>query len=65
MDALQRDVSAIAEHAARSSEDPAVTLARIRTLAYARAGRAEAAGAFRNPPPERPIPARLTEPWFC
>jgi len=50
---------------ARSSEAPAVTLGRIRTLAYARAGRAEAAGAFRNPPPERPIPARLTEPWFC
>ncbi len=23
------------------------------------------AGGVRRPPPERPIPARLTEPWFC
>src|SRR3989449_3358886 len=65
MDALQREVSALAEQATRSSEDPAVTLGRIRALAFARVGRAEAAGAFRAPPPARPIPARLTEPWFC
>jgi len=65
MDSLQRDVSALAEQATRCDEDPAVTFGRIRMLAYARAGRSEAAGAFRAPPPERPIPARLTEPWFC
>jgi len=65
MDALQREVSALAEQATRSGEDPAVTLGRIRALAFARVGRAEAAGAFRAPPPARPIPARLTEPWFC
>jgi len=65
MDSLQRDVSALAEQATRCDEDPAVTFGRIRMLAYARAGRSEAAGAFRAPPPERPIPVRLTEPWFC
>jgi radical SAM superfamily enzyme YgiQ (UPF0313 family) len=65
MDVLQRDVSALAEAGARSSEDAAVTFGRIRALAHTRAGRLEGAGAFRAPPPERPIPARLTEPWFC
>jgi len=65
MDSLQRDVSALAERAAGCDEDPAVTFANIRRLAYARAGRGEAISGFREPPPERPIPARLTEPWFC
>jgi len=65
MDSLQREVSALAEQAARRDEDPAVTFGRIRMLAYARAGRGEAISRFRTPPPERPIPARLTEPWFC
>jgi radical SAM superfamily enzyme YgiQ (UPF0313 family) len=65
MDALQRDMSALAEAGARSSEDPAVTFGRIRALAHARAGTLEGVGALRAPPPERPIPARLTEPWFC
>jgi len=65
MDSLQREVSALAEQAARCDEDPAVTFGRIRMLAYARAGRGEAISRFRTPPPERPIPARLTEPWFC
>ena len=65
MDSLQRDVSALAEEAARCGEDPAVTFGRITALAQGRAGRPEAARAFRTPPPERPIPARLTEPWFC
>jgi radical SAM superfamily enzyme YgiQ (UPF0313 family) len=65
MEVLQREVSTLAEAGARSSEDPAVTLGRIRARAYARAGRREATSLFREPPPERPIPARLTEPWFC
>jgi radical SAM superfamily enzyme YgiQ (UPF0313 family) len=65
MDVLQREVSRLAEAGARSSEDPAVTFGRIRMRAYARAGRREATSVFREPPPERPIPARLTEPWFC
>jgi len=57
MDALQRDVSALVAEAARSGEDPARTFGRIWSLATVRP--------FREPPPERPIPARLTEPWFC
>jgi len=65
MDALQRAVSALAEAGARASADPAVTFGRIRALAFDRAGRGGVKGAFRDPPPERPIPARLTEPWFC
>jgi radical SAM superfamily enzyme YgiQ (UPF0313 family) len=65
MDALQREVSALVEHAARSAGDPAVTFERVRSLAYARAGRTRPVGTFRAPPPERPIPPRLTEPWFC
>jgi hypothetical protein len=65
MDVLQREVSTLAEAGARSSEDPAVTFRRIRMRASARAGRREASNVFREPPPERPIPARLTEPWFC
>ena len=65
MDALQREVSALAEAGARASEDPALTIGRIRVLASDRAGRRGASGGFRKPPPERPIPARLTEPWFC
>jgi len=65
MDALQRDVSSLAEQAARLDEDPALTIGRIRALAYGRAGRPDAAGRFRPPAPERSIPPRLTEPWFC
>ena len=64
MDALQREVAALVEQGVHAGEDGAVTFERVRTTAYARAGRV-AAGAFRPPPPERPIPARLTEPWFC
>jgi len=65
MDGLQRDVSALVEQAARAGEDPAVTFARVGSLAYARAGRSGSGGAFRAPSPARPIPPRLTEPWFC
>lgn len=65
MDALQRDASALVADAARAEEQSGLTFDRLRSLAYARAGRARPAGAFRAPPPERPVPARLTEPWFC
>ncbi|HYK83198.1 MAG TPA: CUAEP/CCAEP-tail radical SAM protein [Gemmatimonadales bacterium] len=64
MDALQRDVSALVEAAARAGADPAVTLAQVRALACRRAGR-PAPPLAHAPPPERPVPARLTEPWFC
>ena len=49
MDELQREVSALVARGA--------TFGRIWSLATGRP--------FREPPPERPIPARLTEPWFC
>ena len=65
MDALQREVSALAEAGARASVDPAVTFGRIRALGFDRAGRDRRKRAFPDPAPERPVPARLTEPWFC
>ena len=57
MDALQRQVSALVEAATEDEEDPVVTFARIRDLVLP--------GKPARVPPERPIPARLTEPWFC
>ena len=65
MDALQRDIGALVEGAARAAEDPAVTFERVRSVAYARAGRGRPRGALHAPPPARPLPPRLTEPWFC
>jgi len=64
MDDVQRVVTALVAARAAAEEDPAATLERLRSLAAERAGRPVVAG-VRLPPPERPIPARLTEPWFC
>lgn len=55
MDALHTEIAALGS---------AVTIARVRRLAGARAG-VPVSGGLRRPPPERPVPARLTEPWFC
>jgi len=63
MDALHTDVTALVAASAAAGEDPAVTISRLHALASKRAGRP--VGGVRLPPPERPIPARLTEPWFC
>lgn len=65
MDELQRQVTALVADAARSGEDSARTLGRIWSLATERAGRTGRGTPFREPPPERPVPPRLTEPWFC
>lgn len=65
MDELQREVSALVAERARTGEDAAATFHRLRARAAARAGNPLAGAAVRLPPPERPIPARLTEPWFC
>ena len=62
MDALQREVGRAVEEGARDGADNRETLAAIRRLAYAAAGRAL------RPLPRAPAPAfvpRLTESWFC
>jgi radical SAM superfamily enzyme YgiQ (UPF0313 family) len=64
MDDLHAEVTALVGAATEEGEDPAATIARLHRLAAHRAGRA-CSGGVRLPPPERPIPARLTEPWFC
>lgn len=64
MDRLHRELTALVEAATESQEDPAVTFYRLRALAAEHAGR-PVSGGVRLPPPERPIPPRLTEPWFC
>src|SRR5437773_4783781 len=64
MDELQRAASALVERAAGSGEDAWTTFYRLRALAAQYAG-LSATGGVERPPPERPIPARLTEPWFC
>jgi hypothetical protein len=64
VDQLHRDVTALVGAATESEEDPAATFYRLRSLAAERAGR-PVSGGVRLPPPERPIPPRLTEPWFC
>jgi radical SAM superfamily enzyme YgiQ (UPF0313 family) len=64
MDQLQLEVSALVQDAAKSGEAPAVTFQRLWSVAAAQAGEQRLVSAFR-PPPERPIPPRLTEPWFC
>jgi hypothetical protein len=64
MDQLHQELTALVAAATEAEEDPAVTFSRLRSVAAARAGR-PVSGGVRLPPPERPIPARLTEPWFC
>lgn len=64
MDALQREVSALVEDAARHEEDARTTFHRIRARTPLQAGIPARSGVH-VPSPERPIPARLTEPWFC
>jgi len=64
MDRLYREATALVEAATQSGEDPAVTFDRLRSLAAESAGR-PVSGGVRLPPSERPIPPRLTEPWFC
>jgi len=44
-------------HTKATALGPAVTIDALHALV--------GGGGVRRPPPERPIPARLTEPWFC
>jgi radical SAM superfamily enzyme YgiQ (UPF0313 family) len=64
MDRLHGKLTALVAAATQSEEDPAVTFYRVRAVAAEHAGR-PVSGGVRLPPPERPIPPRLTEPWFC
>lgn len=64
MDRLHGKLTALVAAASESEEDPAVTFYRVRAVAAEHAGR-PGPGGVRLPPPERPIPPRLTEPWFC
>jgi radical SAM superfamily enzyme YgiQ (UPF0313 family) len=61
MDVLQREASRSVEAAAGA--DPAATFYRLKALAHATAGRAEAPVPALAP--DRRRPPRLTEAWFC
>jgi radical SAM superfamily enzyme YgiQ (UPF0313 family) len=64
VDALQRAVAAIVEHAQREERDPSETFAQVKMLATAMAGgpSLEVRATAKS---ERPRPPRLTESWFC
>lgn len=62
MDALQARVAAAVEDGAARGEDRLATVARVRSLALAAAGRPHAHVEIRQDP--RRVP-RLTESWFC
>jgi hypothetical protein len=63
MDALQRQVAAIVEHAAGVGEPAAETFGRIWATAHAAAGLPTTPVPI--PPVRRPPAPRLTESWFC
>jgi radical SAM superfamily enzyme YgiQ (UPF0313 family) len=64
MDRLHRDVARIVSRASAASAAPAGTFAEIRDAAYKLDGRrpVEASATHAE---RRPVPPRLTEPWFC
>jgi radical SAM superfamily enzyme YgiQ (UPF0313 family) len=65
MDALQSAASAVVSDAAQRGEDPALTFDRVRALADEQAGDPRRPSIAGRLSPDRPRPARLTEPWFC
>ena len=64
MDALQREVTALVEHAATQRHTTADTFSAIRALATGRLSRHDAFSAVGQQAKSRPIP-HLTEAWFC
>ncbi|HEU4383701.1 MAG TPA: CUAEP/CCAEP-tail radical SAM protein [Anaeromyxobacteraceae bacterium] len=62
MDALQRRVARLVEEAARRGEDPLATVAAVKALALAAAGREHVHVARPFSSPRAP---RLTESWYC
>jgi radical SAM superfamily enzyme YgiQ (UPF0313 family) len=72
MDRLHADVSRLVAEAAKSTEDPAATFAKITAAVEQVAGFADHLGGSAPAVPRAPRPApaarrvpRLTEPWFC
>ncbi len=65
MDELHARVSALVEEAADAEEDPVVTFARIRDLAWATFGETPSRGRRRPAGADRVRAPRLTEAWFC
>lgn len=65
MDRLHAQVARIVAAAARAGERAETTFARIRRAAAVTAGRELPARVSSVAVPPRPIPPRLTEPWFC
>lgn len=69
VDALQQEVAAVVEQAARSDEAPERTLARVERLALAAMGHPAPAGAAAPDDlvalPTAAFVPRLTETWFC
>ena len=64
MDALHGAVTQIAQVASREGASPAGAFALVRAAAYEAAGR-RPAEADATHAERRPVPPRLTEPWFC
>jgi radical SAM superfamily enzyme YgiQ (UPF0313 family) len=64
MEQLHRDVSRIVHAANHAGDGAAVTFARVRAAAYAAAGRRPIEASVTHAE-RRPVPPRLTEPWFC
>jgi hypothetical protein len=64
MDALQRELAAIAAAAADASEDAALTFRRVRAAVHRAAG-VKVGNTAPDAPAERARAPRLTEPWFC
>ena len=65
MDALHRAVRGLVEEAARQHADATATFDAVRRLAAGHARIAPPRRAVRRATARPPIPARLTEPWFC
>jgi hypothetical protein len=65
MDALHARVSALVEDAVDSKQDPVVTFARIRDLAWSLEGETPSSVPRRPVAADRARAPRLTEAWFC
>jgi radical SAM superfamily enzyme YgiQ (UPF0313 family) len=65
MERLYRTVSGLVHDASHTGEAAAVTFRRVRAAAHQARGEAAPAEAAATLAERRPVPPRLTEPWFC